>query len=109
MTEQTRRYRGIRSRRCWSWSGNLVEFGAREIEEDGLGLVFQFLFLEDDAMRMQELVGDVGEDSGAARGDAAFSHLDEEAGKEFPQVSGGRELGEAVKEIFREVGGVIWE
>src|SRR5215471_11330670 len=56
---------------------------------------------------MQELVGDVGENGGAARGDAAFGHQDEEAGKEFAQVFGGGELGMIGEEVFGEVGRVL--
>jgi len=81
-----------------------VAFRARQIHDDFLGLVVQFLFfLLDGAVGMQELVGDVGENGGAPRGHAAFGRLDEEAGKEFAQVFGRAEMGEAAEEVFGEV------
>jgi len=55
---------------------------------------------------MQELVGDVGENRGAARRDAALGDLNEEAGEEFAEVFGGRELREAGEKVRGEVGGV---
>jgi hypothetical protein len=85
-----------------------VALRAREIEEDWLGLVVQFLFfLLDDTVGMKELVGDVSENGGAAGPDAAFGRLDEEAGKEIAQVFRGGEMGVAGEEVFRKVGEVI--
>jgi hypothetical protein len=82
----------------------LVALGAREVEDDFLGLVVQFLFfLLDDAVGMQELVGDVGENGGAAGRDAAFGGMDEEAGKKFAQVFRGGEMLVAGEEVLREV------
>ena len=46
---------------------------------------------------MQELVGDVGENRGAAGRNAALGDLNEEAGEEFAEVFGGGELREAAK------------
>src|SRR5690242_19698977 len=81
--------------------------GAREIEDDLLGLgVFLVQFLFDNAVGMQELARDVGENGGAAGRDAAFGGLDEQAREEFAQVLGRGELGEVVKEVFREIFGV---
>ncbi|SRR5712692_10116315 len=91
-----------------SHSGGLsVALGAREIEDDWLGLVVQFLFfLLDDAVGMEELVGDVGENRGAPGRHTALGGLDEEAGKEFAQVFGGAEMGQAAEEVLGEVGKV---
>lgn len=73
-------------------------------------LLVRFLvqFLFDDAARMQELVGDVGENRGAARGYAALGCLKEEAGEEFAQVFRGGEFGEVDGVVGgrRECGGV---
>jgi len=63
--------------------------------------------LQDDAVGIQQLVGDVGKDRGTARRDAAFGHQDEEAAKEFAEVFGGGELRMSREEVFGEVGGVI--
>jgi len=80
---------------------------ARQVEDDFLGLVVEFLFfLLDDAVGMQELVGDVSENGGASGRDAAFGRLDEEVGKEFAEVFRGGEMSEAGEEVRREVGGV---
>ena len=57
-------------------------------------------------MGMQELVRDVGENGGAARGDAALGHQDEEAGEEFAEVLGGGEMRVGREEVCGEVGGV---
>ncbi len=78
-----------------------IAFGAREVEDDFLGLVVQFLL--DDAVGMQELVGDVGKNGGAAGGHAALGGLDEEAGKEVAQIFRGGEMGVAGEEVFGEV------
>jgi hypothetical protein len=43
---------------------------------------------------VEELVGDVSEDRGAARGDAAFGDQSEEAGEKLAEIDGGREFGE---------------
>ena len=58
-------------------------------------------------MGMEELVGDVGEDGGAAGGDAAFGDEKEEAGEELVDVDGGVELGEFGYEVGGEVFGVV--
>ncbi len=85
-----------------------VALGARQVEDDWLGLVVQFLFfLLDDAVGMQELVGDVSENGGAAGRHAAFGCLDEEARKEIAQVFRGGEMGVAGEEVRGEVCGVI--
>jgi hypothetical protein len=60
----------------------------------------------DGAVGVQELVGDVGQDGGAARGDAALADLDEEIGEELVDREGGLELGEFANEFCGEIRGV---
>jgi len=55
-----------------------------ELEED---------FAVDGAVGMEKLVGDVGQDGGAARGHAALGNEDEEPGEELVDVDGRVELG----------------
>jgi hypothetical protein len=55
---------------------------------------------------MQELVDDVSENGGAARGHAAFGHQGEEPSEIFAHIFGGGELELAVEEVFGEVGKV---
>lgn len=62
----------------------LVGPGAWEVEDDLFGLVFRFLV--DGAMGMEELVGEVAEDGGAAGRDAALGDLEDEPGEEFLDV-----------------------
>src|SRR6266852_4544755 len=64
-----------------------VAFGARQIHDDFLGLVVRFFL--DGAVGVQELVGDVSEDGGAARPDAALGDLNEETGEELADVGAG--------------------
>jgi hypothetical protein len=83
--------------------------GAGEIAEiNGEGFVFEVdgLFAFDALVRVEELVGDVGEDGGAARGNAAFGDEGEETGEELADVHGGIELGELGEEVGGEVFGV---
>jgi hypothetical protein len=61
----------------------------------------------DGVVGVEELVGDVGEDGGAARRDAAFGDESEEAGEELADVVGGIELGELGEEVGGEVFGVV--
>ncbi len=61
----------------------------------------------DDAVGMQELVGDVSENGGAPGRHAALGRLDEEVGKEIAEVFRGGEMGMAGEEVLGEVGGVI--
>jgi hypothetical protein len=92
----------------------LVALGARHIEDNllrlvGLGILLAF----DGAVGVEELVGDVGKDGGAARGDAAFGDEDQEAVEKFVDVHGGielREFGEEFRgQIFRVALGVHWD
>ena len=59
----------------------------------------------DGAVGVEELVGDVGQDGGAARGDATFGDEDKEQGEELGDVDGGVELGELGEKFRVEVGG----
>jgi hypothetical protein len=56
---------------------------------------------------VEELVGDVGKDGGAAGRDAAFGYESEEAGEELTDVRAGGELSEFGKEIGGEVFRVV--
>ena len=82
----------------------LVELGARQVEDDLLGLGVDFSF--EGAVGMEELVGDEGENRSAARGDAAAGDLNEEAGEELLNVLGGREFGGLSGE---KIGGEVFE
>ena len=53
------------------------------------------------------MVSDVGQDGGAARGDAALGDEDKEPGQELVDVDGGVELGELGEEFRGEVEGII--
>jgi hypothetical protein len=56
---------------------------------------------------VEELVGDVGQDGGAAGRDAAFGDEGEEAGEELADVRADGELGEFGEEVGREVFRVV--
>ncbi len=60
-------------------------------------------FAVNGAVAVQELVGDVRQNGGAARGDAAFGDEDEESGKELVDLGGRLECGELPEEIGGEV------
>jgi hypothetical protein len=62
------------------------------------------VFAVDGAVGVEELVGDVAKDGGAAGGDAAFGYEDEEAGEELADIGTGGELGEFGEEFGGEVG-----
>ena len=75
----------------------------------GAGLLeFQSLFALDGTLRVEELIGYVGQDGGTARGDTALGHQDEEAGEKLVDGEGSfklREFGEEVGgEVFRVTG-----
>jgi hypothetical protein len=55
---------------------------------------------------MEELIGDVRENGGATRRDAALGHQNEQTRQELAKVHEGKS-GEIGKEICGEVGGVI--
>ena len=82
----------------------LVALWAREVEDEFRWLVFRFLV--DGAMGMEELIGDVGENSGAAGRDAPLGDLRQEAGEEFLDVLAVKEVGRFGEEVGGEIGGV---
>lgn len=81
-----------------------IALGPREVEDDLLGRIFRFLV--DGAMRMEELVGEVAEDGGATRRDAALGNLMDEASEEFLDVLAVREVGGFGEKVGREILGV---
>ena len=88
--------------------GGAVAIGARHIDDDFLGfIVLNAAFAVDGAVGVEELVGDIAEDGGAARGDAAFGDEDEEAGEKLADVRAGGEFGEFGEEFGGEVGEVV--
>ena len=54
-------------------------------------------------MRVKKLVGDVGQDGGAPRRDAASGDQSEETCEKLAEIDGGRELGELGEEVGGEV------
>jgi hypothetical protein len=52
---------------------------------------------------VEELIGDVSENGGASRRDAASGDQSEEAGEKLAEINGGRELGEVGEEVGGEV------
>jgi hypothetical protein len=93
------------------WHGMVLLAGwARDIadlDHGDLFLELEEVFAVDGAVGMEELVGDVGQDGGAARGDAAFGDKDQELGEKLVDVDGRVELGEFGEEFPREVEGII--
>jgi len=59
------------------------------------------------ARRVEELVGDVAQDSGTARGHAALGDQGKQANEELTKVDGAGELGELGKKVGGEVFRVI--
>jgi len=85
-----------------------VTLWAGHVEDDFLGLVvFGLGFQDNGAVGVEELVGDVGQDGGAARRDAAFGDKDQELGEELVDVIGVLELGEFREEVGGEVFRVV--
>jgi len=76
-----------------------VAVGAGHIEDDGRA--FGIFLLGDCRQGTEELVGDVGEDGGAAGGDFVLREEEEQAGEEVVDLSGGGE----VVEVDGEGGG----
>jgi len=72
-----------------------------KVEERGCLLRPGEVIEGDGAVGVWELVGDVGRDGGAARGDAALGEEDKEPGEELVDVDGGVEFGKLG-------GGVRW-
>jgi hypothetical protein len=54
-------------------------------------------------VRVEELIGDVSENGGASRRDAAFGDQSEEAGEKLAEIDSRREFGELREEIGGEV------
>jgi hypothetical protein len=67
-------------------AGPVAEFELRGPFDD-------FVFALDGAVRVEELIGDVGHDGGAAWGDAALGDQDEEAGEKLVDREGDVKLG----------------
>jgi hypothetical protein len=91
--------------RSWRYQSVAIRF--RHVDDDSRLFFGRSGFEGDGAMGVEELVGDVGEDGGAARGDAAFGYHDEEASEELADVGAGREFGEFGEEIGGEVFRVV--
>ncbi len=56
---------------------------------------------------MKELIGDVSENGGASRRDAAFGDQSKETGEKLAEIDGGRELGELGEKVGGEVFRVV--
>ena len=88
----------------------VVAFGVLHVDNDrGLAAVF---FFGDGGEGAEELVGDVGEDGGAAGGDFVLREEEEQAGEEVVDLRGGGEVVEVDGEgggDFRGVGLVCGE
>jgi len=92
------------------WHGMVrsVTLWAGHVEDDFLGLVvFGLGFQDNGAVGVEELVGDVGQDGGAARRDAAFGDKDQELGEELVDVNRALELGGFGEEVGRKVFRVV--
>jgi len=83
---------------------SLVAPGAREIEEDLLGLVL--LFLVHGADGVKKLIGKVAKHGGAARCDASLGSQDEEAGDIAVDGLSSVKLGELREKISGKVLGI---
>jgi hypothetical protein len=60
-------------------------------------------------VRVEELIGDVSENGGASRRDAAFGDQGEEAGQKLAEINRRRELGELGEEIGGKVFRIVIE
>ena len=79
-----------------------------DLDHGDLFLELEKVFAVDGAVGVEELVGDVTQDRGAARRDAPFGNKDQELGEELVDVNGGLKLGEFGEEFPGEVEGIIW-
>jgi hypothetical protein len=57
--------------------------------------------------RVEELIGDVSENGGASRRDAASGDQREETGEKLTEINSGGKLGEVGEEVGREVFGIV--
>src|SRR5713226_6754345 len=83
----------------------LVTLGARQIEDDLLGLVVlgvEFVF--DGREGAKEEIADVGKDGGAACSDAILRKEPEEVGEDLVEVGSGLQFAELAEEGDGEVG-----
>jgi hypothetical protein len=92
---------------CASWRLGSVADGAGHIHDDvdvvvGVSLVV----VVNGAVGVQELVGNVSQDRGAARGDAALGDEGKKIGEELVDGDGGLEVGEFPDEFGGEIDGV---
>jgi hypothetical protein len=83
-----------------------IALGTWEIEDDLLLGVRRMEFTVDDGEGAEEQIGGVSHDCGAARGNAAFGLVEQQAGEEVVNGDGGLELGETLGQEGREVGGI---
>src|SRR6266849_4707773 len=93
-------------RRILLWLG-AIAVGAGHVEDDlgGLGV----FLLGDGGEGAEELVGDVGEDGGAAGGDFVLREEEEQAGEEVIDLGGGGEVVEVGGKGGGDFGGVgLW-
>jgi hypothetical protein len=85
----------------WGRFVGLVTLGGRQIPVPLDGLAIDFALDGDEGVK--ELIGDVGQDGGTARGNAVLDDQDEELGEELIDLVGGLEI----VELDREVGGEV--
>jgi len=99
----------------WLWCGFPAAVWAGHIENDLYRLIFAGLgveFVIDGGEGAKELVGDVGEHGGAARGNFIFGEEEKKSGEEFVDGNGGAEFLEVGGEddgSFRGVLLILWE
>src|SRR5882762_2840325 len=86
-----------------AWGGT-VTLWTGHVEDDGG--VLAIFFFGDGGEGAEELVGDVGEDGGAAGGDFVLGEEEEQAGEEIVDLGGGGEIVEVDGEGGRDFGGV---
>ena len=85
------------------WAGDIAD-----LDYWDLLLELKKVFAVNGAVGVEELVDDVGQDGGAAGGDAAFGDENEEAGEKLVDVDTALELGELGEELGGQVEGIIW-
>jgi len=86
------------------WPTGLLVRGARDVDDEFGPIVWLSALLDvEGAVAVQELVGDVRQNGGTARGDAAFRDEDQESGEELVDLGGRLECGELPEEFDGEV------